>query len=114
MRDRTPRRTTTILARGRPEAARRGLPFDPLDHVDDLEHQAARGGIGLDQLELQPVAQAERLAGPLADQHLAALVVAEEFLTQRADRDEAVGAGSFQRGEQAEPGDAGDATRLYQ
>jgi hypothetical protein len=58
------------------------LPFHPLDHVDDLEQQAAGGGIGLDQLYLQPVAQAEGLAGAFADQDLPAFFMAEELLAE--------------------------------
>ncbi len=111
MRDRTTRRTTAAFATWRTESPRRRLALDPFDHVDDLEQQAAGGGIGLDQLDLQPVAQAEGLAGALADQDLPAFVVAEEFLAERADRDQPVGAGAVEGGEQAEAGDAGDPCR---
>ena len=90
-------------------AARQGMAFDALDDVDDLEQQAAGGDVGLGQFQPQSVAQAERLAGPLADQHLAAFVVAEELLAERPDGDQPVGAGAVERHEQAEAGDAGDA-----
>ncbi len=60
-------------------------------------------------LRLQPVAQPEGFAGAFADQQLPAFVVAEEFLAERADGDQPVGAGAVERGEQAEAGDAGDA-----
>ena len=66
-------------------AARRGVAFDALDDVDDLEQEAARGDVGLGQFQPQSVAQPERLAGPLAYEHLAAFVVAEELLAERPD-----------------------------
>ena len=49
--------------------------------------------------------------GALADQRLAALVVAEIFAPRRADRHQAVGAGLVQLHEQPEARDAGDAAR---
>ena len=55
-------------------AARHGMAFDPFDDVDDLEQEAACSDVGLDQFQPQSVAQAERVAGSLADKHLAALV----------------------------------------
>ena len=63
------------------------------------------------QLDPHLVAQAEGLAGALADQHLAAFVVAEELLAEAADRDQSVGAGTVERDEQAEAGDRGDPAR---
>src|SRR5581483_8135367 len=87
MRDRTPRCAARMAG-----AARRGMTFDALDDVGDLEQEAAGGDVGLDQFQPQSVAQAERLAGPLADKHLAAFVVAEELLAERPDGDQAVGA----------------------
>src|SRR5262249_46483305 len=99
MRDRTPRRApraTRMAAHGRK------VTLDPLDQLDDFEQQAAGGGVGLDEPEPQPIAQAERVAGALADQHLAALVVAEELLAERADGGQAVGAGAVPPGEQAQ------------
>src|SRR6266851_3824344 len=58
----------------------------------------------------QPVALAQPvgLAGALADEDLAAFVVAKEFLAERADRDQPVRPGAIERGEQAKAGDAGD------
>ena len=106
MRDRTPRRAPAIAARAL-LAARQGMALDPFDDVDDLEQQAAGGGVGLDELQPQTVAQTVGFAGALAYQDLAALVVAEEFLAQRADRDQPVGAGAVEGGEQAEARDAG-------
>ncbi len=106
MRDRTPRSATARPLRV--PAARQGVALDPFDDVDDLEQQASCRGVGLDQLEPQPVAQPVGLAGAFADQDLAALVVAEELLAERADRNEAVGAGAVERGEQAKTRDAGD------
>ena len=73
-------------------AARQGVALDALDDVNDFEQQAAGGDVGLDQFQPQSVAQAEGLAGPLADKHLAAFVVAEELLPERPDGNEAVGA----------------------
>src|ERR1044072_4831528 len=104
MRDRTPRCAACMAL-----AARRGVAFDALDDVDDLEQEAAGGDVGLDQFQPQSVAQAEGLAGPFADKHLATLVVAEELLAERPDGDEPVGAAGIEGGEQAEAGDAGDA-----
>src|SRR6266542_7154243 len=100
LRDRTPRRLAPVTL-----TARQGMAFDAFDHVDDLEQQPARGDVGLDQFQPQSVAQAERLAGPLADKHLAALVVAEELLAERPDGDQPVGAAGVECGEQAEAGD---------
>src|SRR5215217_4916460 len=91
-------------------AARQRMAFDPFDDIDDLEQQPAGGDVGLGQFQPQSVAQAEGLAGPLAYEHLAAFVVAEELLAERPDGDEPVGAAGIERGEQAEAGDAGDAT----
>src|SRR5512138_1879309 len=60
LRDRTPRIApigsgTALVAA--PESAlpasRQGLAFDALDHVDDLEQQAAGGDVGLHQLQPQ-------------------------------------------------------------
>jgi hypothetical protein len=65
-------------------APRRRDPVDPFDDLDKAEQQAAGGGVGLVEPDLHPVTQAEGLAGALADQHLAALVVAEELLAQAA------------------------------
>src|SRR5215468_8986222 len=106
MRDRTPRRAPCAA---RMAAPGRKVTLDRLDQLDDFEQQSAGCGVGLDELEPQPIAQAERVAGALADQHLAALVVAEELLAERADGDQAVGAGAVQGGEQAKARDAGDA-----
>src|SRR5687767_10079408 len=104
MRDRTPRCAACMAL-----AARRGMAFDALDDVDDLEQEAARGDVGLGQFQPQSVAQAERLAGPLAHEHLAAFVVAEELLAERPDGDKPVGTAGVECREQAEAGDAGDA-----
>ena len=54
------------------------------------------------KLQPQTVAQTVGFAGALAYQDLAALVVAEEFLAEPADRDQPVGAGAVEGGEQAE------------
>src|SRR5271163_1408906 len=78
MRDRTPRLPLAMAAAiaARPLlAARQGVALDPFDDVDDLEQQAAGGGVGFDQLQSQPVAQPVGLAGALAHEDLAALVV---------------------------------------
>jgi len=48
MRDRTPRRPTAIAAQAL-LAARQGMALDPFDDVDDLEQQAAGGGVGLNE-----------------------------------------------------------------
>ena len=61
-------------------AARDSVTFDTFNDFNDVEQQAAGGGIGLDQLDPQPIAEAVSLAGTLADQQLAALVMAEELL----------------------------------
>src|SRR4030095_2821503 len=65
MRDRTPRCVARMAL-----AARQGMAFDALDDVDDLEQEPAGGDVGLGQFQPQSVAQAERLAGPLAYKHL--------------------------------------------
>src|SRR6185436_15846061 len=97
MRDRTPRCAARMAL-----AARRSMAFDALDDVDNLEQQAAGGDVGLDQFQPQSVAQPEGLASPLADQHLAAFVVAEELLAERPDGDQAVGATGIKCRKQAE------------
>src|SRR3954469_5824934 len=104
MRDRTPRRTTPagIGAGVTTLAARQGLALDPFDDLDDLEQQPRRGGVGLDQLEAQAITQAVGFARALADQELAGLVMPEELLTQRPNRDQPVGAAAVEGGEQAE------------
>ena len=89
-------------------ATRQGVPLDPLNDLDDVEQQAAGGGVRLDQLDPEPIAQAIGFAGPFADQELAALVMAEEFLAEAADRDQAVGAGAVERDEQAKARHRGD------
>src|SRR5215218_642240 len=94
MRDRTPRCAACMAL-----AARQRMAFDPFDDIDDLEQQPAGGDVGLGQFQPQSVAQAEGLAGPLAYEHLAALVVAEELLAERPDGDEPVGAAGIERGE---------------
>ena len=86
----------------RAEAPGCGLSLYAFDNVYDLEQQAAGGGIGLDQLDLQTVAQSEGLAGAFTNQHLPSFVVPEELLAERADGDQPVGTGAFERGEQAE------------
>src|SRR4029077_5281885 len=91
-RDRTPR--DAPIASWALLAARQRVPLDPFDDVDDLEQQAAGGGVRLDELQPEAIAQPVGLAGALADQDLAAFVVAEEFLAERADRDQPVGAGA--------------------
>jgi hypothetical protein len=48
MRDRTPRRAALAARALMP--ARQSVPLDPLDHVDDLEQEAAGRGVGLDEL----------------------------------------------------------------
>ena len=58
MRDRTTRPAFVGPARAA-LAARHGVALDLLDDLDDVEQQAAGGGIGLDQLDPQPVAQAQ-------------------------------------------------------
>ena len=57
-------------------AAGLGDPFQPFDDIDQVEQQPASGGVGLQELHPDLVAQAVVLAGALADQELAALVVA--------------------------------------
>src|SRR3990167_5559056 len=109
MRERTPRRTPMGLGMGTAPAARQGMALDTLDHLDDLEQQTSGGGIGLDQLQPQAIAQPEGFTGALTYQELATLVVAEEFLAQRADGNQTVGAGAVEGGKQAKAGDAGDA-----
>src|SRR5450755_4316570 len=95
MRDRTPR-DAPIAARAL-LATRQGMALDPFDDVDDLEQQAAGGGIGLNELQPEAIAQSIGFAGALAYEDLSALVVAEEFLAERADRDQSVGAGAIER-----------------
>src|SRR4051794_536631 len=84
-------------------AARNGDALDPLEHLDQVEQQAAGGGVGLLELDPHLVAEAEALAGALADQHLAAFVVAEELLAQAADGKQSVCSRTVERHEQAEP-----------
>src|SRR5260370_42390561 len=75
-------RTTRTVPFGPPwpaMAARQGVALDPLDDLDDVEQQAAGGSVGLDQLDPQAIAQAIGISRALADQQLAALVVAEGF-----------------------------------
>src|SRR5258705_13437937 len=85
MRDRTPRSATARPLRV--PAARQGVALDPFDDVDDLEQQASCRGVGLDQLEPQPVAQPVGLAGAFADQDLAGLGLAGEPLAGRGERE---------------------------
>src|SRR5260370_7247392 len=103
MRDRTPR-DAPIAARPL-LATRQRVALDPFDHVDDLEQQAAGGGVGLDELQPEAIAQPVGLAGALADEDLAAFVVAKEFLAERADRDQPVRPAALEPGDQAKPGD---------
>src|SRR5260370_24864781 len=85
------------------------MALDPLDDVDNVEQQAAGGSVGLDKLDPQAIAQAIGISRALADQQLAALVVAEEFLAEAPDRDQSVGSRTVERDEQAKARHRGDA-----
>jgi len=67
-------------------AARCRYSLDPLDDIDEIEQQAASGGVGFIQSDSHLVAQAEALARPFADQHLPAVIVTEELLAEAPDR----------------------------
>src|SRR5262245_44829931 len=94
-------RTAAILQPRALFAARRRHALDPLDHLDQVEQQAAGGGVGLVQAHADLVSEPEALAGPFANQHLPALVVAEEFRAEAADRNQSVRARAVERHEQA-------------
>src|SRR5258708_7659929 len=100
VRDRTTRAAAVLLAPG----VWQGRALAPLDHVDDVEQKPAGRLVGLDQLDPELVAQPVGLAGALADQELAALVVTEELLAEAADRDQPVRSRTVEGGEQAEAG----------
>ena len=59
----------------------------------EAEQEAALHRVGLQQRHLDAIAEAERLAGLLADQRVVLLVEQEVFPAQLRDRDQAVGAG---------------------
>ena len=96
MRDRTTRAAPVWPARAT-MAARQGVALDAFDDLDDVKQKPAGGGVGLDQLDPQAIAQTIGFAGALADQELSAFVVAEEFLAEAPDRDQPVGSGPVER-----------------
>src|SRR5471032_2089118 len=106
MRDRTTRGTAAVAATS---ARGTGETLDPLGHLDNVEQQSTGGDAGLDQLDREPVAQPVGLAGTLADQELAAFVVAIELLADVADRDQTVRSRTIDGDEQAEARDRADA-----
>src|SRR5476649_2239789 len=106
MRDRTTRGTAAVAATS---TRGTGETLDPFGDVDDVEQQSTGGDTGLDQLDLEPVAQPVGLAGALADQQLAALVVAIELLADVADRDQTVRSRTVDGDEQAEARHRADA-----
>src|SRR4051812_2523410 len=60
------------------------------------EQQRALNRIGLDQLDLDPIAQREAFTSALTYESLMPLVELEGLVTQGRDRDQAVGAGLVQ------------------
>ena len=106
MRDRTTRAAPVRPTRAT-MATRQGVAFDAFDDLEDVEQKAASGGISFDQLDPQAIAQTIGFAGALADQELAALVVAEEFLAEAPDRDQPVGSVSVERVAQPKPSPGG-------
>src|SRR5476651_65719 len=106
MRDRTTRGAAAVAAAS---AGGTGETLDPFGHLDNVEQQSAGGDAGLDQLDREPVAQPVGLAGALADQQLAALVVAIELLADVADRDQTVRSRTVDGDEQAEARHRADA-----
>src|SRR5476649_2899183 len=105
MRDRTTRGTAAVAATS---AHGTGETLDPFGDVDNVEQQSTGCDAGLDQLDLEPVSQPVGLAGALADQQLAALVVAIELLADVADRDQSVRSRAVDGDEQAEARDRAD------
>ena len=113
MRDRTPRRPVALPAVGRAGMPRRRLPFYPLDHVDDFEQQAAGDRRRLAQLHLDHAAQGPAPAAAFPDQGMGAVVVMEILAAQRRHGHQPVRPRLVQPDEQAEAGDAGDASYSF-
>ena len=95
----------------RPALLPGGPPARPLAGLVrvEAEQERALDRVGLDQLDLDPVAQREGLAGALPDQRLMALVELERVVAQGRDRDQAIGTGLVQAHEQPEIDDRGHA-----
>src|SRR3954451_23667497 len=96
------RRPSAAAAGAHPIATFRGWTAVTLLLFRQLEAQRARHGIGFGNPQLQLLALAVRGAGVLADQLLGFLVIAEIFVADRRDRNEAVAAKLDHRREKAE------------
>ncbi len=77
--------------------------------LDEAEAERALDWVGFEELDLDGVAEAEGLAGALADQGMVALVEGEKVVAEGGDGDQALGTGLVEADEEAEGGGAGDA-----